>query len=71
MKPGAERRAAHLSPDAVDDVYPSLSEWLESDGDVLAARYQRLYVPERDGRYLQRNARVALANSQPAGTARS
>ncbi len=68
---GAELRAAHLSPDAVDDVYPSLADWLESDGDALAARYQRLYVPERDGRYLQRNARVALANSQPAGTARS
>ena len=27
-------------------------------------RYRRLYVPDRDGRQLQRNARVALANSQ-------
>ena len=68
---GAERRAAHLEPDAVADVYPPLSEWLEAAPDQLAERYRRLYVPDRDGRYLQRNARVALANSQPAGTARS
>ena len=28
----------------------------------LAERYRRLYVPDLDGRHLQRNARVALAN---------
>ncbi len=62
---------AHLEPDAVADAYPPLSEWLEAAPDQLAERYRRLYVPDRDGRYLQRNARVALANAQPAGTARS
>ncbi len=68
---GAERRAEGSEPAAADDVYPPLSDWLESDPDALAARYARLYVPDRDGRYLQRNARVALRNAQIAGTARS
>ncbi len=68
---GAERRAGAREPDSAADVYPPLSDWLESDPDELARRYDRLYVPGRDGRYLQRNARVALANAQPAGTART
>ena len=68
---GAGRRAGDLEPDSAADAFPPLSEWLESEPEALAARYQRLYVPDRDGRYLQRNARVALANAQPAGTARS
>jgi epoxyqueuosine reductase len=59
---GADRRAAELEPDGVDDAYPPLREWLEADPDALAERYRRLYVPDRDGRHLQRNARVALAN---------
>ena len=69
VEPGAERRAAAAEPEAVDDAYPPLREWLESDPDALAARYRRLYVPDRDGRHLQRNARVALPNAQPAATA--
>jgi epoxyqueuosine reductase len=59
---GADRRAAGLEPDAVDDAFPPLHEWLEAEPDALAARYRRLYIPDRDGRHLQRNARVALAN---------
>src|SRR6478609_4934105 len=59
---GADRRAAELEPDGVDDAYPPLREWLEADPDALAERYRRLYVPDRDGRHLQRNARVALDN---------
>jgi epoxyqueuosine reductase len=59
---GADRRAAALEPDTVADAFPPLREWLDADPDVLAARYRRLYVPDRDGRHLQRNARVALAN---------
>jgi epoxyqueuosine reductase len=59
---GADRRAAGLEPDAVDDAFPPLAEWLDADPDELAERYRRLYVPDRDGRHLQRNARVALAN---------
>src|SRR5690242_389454 len=59
---GAERRAADREPDDVDAVFPPLREWLDADPEALAARYRRLYIPDRDGRHLQRNARVALAN---------
>ena len=59
---GAERRAGELEPDDVDDVFPRLADWLDSPPDALAERYRRLYVPDLDGRHLQRNARVALAN---------
>ena len=66
---GPARRAEALDPDAVDDAFPPLATWLEADPAELAHRYRRLYVPDRDGAYLQRNARVALANvsgSRPA-----
>jgi epoxyqueuosine reductase len=59
---GAERRAADAAPDDVDDAFPRLADWLDADPEELAERYRRLYVPENDGRYLQRNARVALRN---------
>jgi epoxyqueuosine reductase len=59
---GAERRAAGLEPDAADDAFPPLAEWLSADPDQLAERYRRLYIPDNDGRHLQRNARTALAN---------
>ena len=59
---GAENRAGGLEPDAVDDAFPRLADWLDSAPEQLAERYRRLYVPDLDGRHLQRNARVALAN---------
>jgi epoxyqueuosine reductase len=59
---GAERRARELQPDAADEAFPRLVEWLDADPAALAERYRRLYVPENDGRHLQRNARVALRN---------
>jgi epoxyqueuosine reductase len=59
---GADRRAASLEPDPVDEVYPLLADWLSAEPDELVERYRRLYVPDLDGRHLQRNARVALAN---------
>jgi epoxyqueuosine reductase len=59
---GADRRAAGLEPDATDDAFPPLAEWLQAEPDALAERYRRLYIPDNDGRYLKRNARVALAN---------
>jgi epoxyqueuosine reductase len=58
---GAERRAAALEPDDADAVFPPLHEWIDADPDELVERYARLYVPDRDGRYLQRNARNALS----------
>jgi epoxyqueuosine reductase len=61
---GAERRAGELEPDPADDAFPRLADWLESEPEALAERYRRLYVPDRDGRHLQRNARVAFLNEQ-------
>jgi epoxyqueuosine reductase len=60
---GVERRAAALEPDPVDEVFPQLADWIESDPARLADRYRRLYLPERDGRVLQRNAGTAAANA--------
>jgi epoxyqueuosine reductase len=62
---GAERRAGQLAADPVDEVFPLLEGWLTADPDQLVERYRRLYVPDLDGHHLQRNARVALANSGP------
>jgi epoxyqueuosine reductase len=59
---GVEGRRAEtlLAPGAEPTV--SLVEWLEADGAELAARYDRLYVPRNDPRYLRRNALVAAGN---------
>jgi hypothetical protein len=46
----------------VDDVFPPLAEWLAETPEHLADRYRRLYIPDNDGRHLQRNARAALRN---------
>ncbi len=40
----------------------SLVDWLEQDGDDLVERYERLYVPRNDPRWLRRNALVAAGN---------
>ena len=41
----------------------SLVEWLELPAAELVSRYDRLYVPRNDARYLRRNALVAAGNS--------
>jgi epoxyqueuosine reductase len=41
----------------------SLLDWLRADGEELTRRYDRLYVPRNDPRYLRRNALVALGNA--------
>jgi epoxyqueuosine reductase len=60
---GVEKRraSAELPPGAEATV--DLVEWLAADGDELVRRYDRLYVPRNDPRYLRRNALVALGNS--------
>ena len=60
---GVEKRRAdvELSPEAEPVV--SLVDWLEAEPDELRRRYDRLYVPRNDPRYLRRNALVALGNS--------
>ena len=44
----------------------SLADWLKLPGEELLARHAHLYVPERDPRYLRRNALVALGNAPAA-----
>jgi epoxyqueuosine reductase len=41
----------------------SLADWLELPDRELLARHEHLYVPDRDPRYLRRNALVALGNA--------
>jgi epoxyqueuosine reductase QueG len=40
----------------------SLLEWLQADGGELVERFDRLYVPRNDPRFLRRNALVAAGN---------
>jgi epoxyqueuosine reductase len=66
---GVEKRRDGLPPS--DDAEPvvSLRDWLETDARELSRRYDRLYVPRNDGRFLQRNARIALDNEARRGPA--
>jgi epoxyqueuosine reductase len=60
---GVEKRRA--GDPAPEDAQPhvSLVEWLEAEDAELRVRYERLFVPRNDPRYLRRNALVALGNS--------
>jgi epoxyqueuosine reductase len=60
---GIEKRHAGraLPPEAEPHV--SLVDWLGASDEELRARYDRLYVPRNDPRYLRRNALVALGNA--------
>jgi len=60
---GVERRRAGAEPPAEAEPTVDLVAWLEGDGDELARRYDRLYVPRNDPRWLRRNAIVALGNT--------
>ena len=59
---GVEKRRADRSP--VEDAEPHvrLADWLRDEADAVTERYDRLYVPRNDARYLRRNALVALGN---------
>ena len=59
---GVEKRRAEEPLPEGAEANVSLVEWLESDADELARRYERLFVPRKDGRFLKRNALVALGN---------
>jgi len=63
---GIERRRAGDPVPAGAEPHVDLVEWIESEPTELRERYARLYVPRNDGRFLQRNARIALANEQQA-----
>src|SRR4029077_17380267 len=50
-----KRRAGDFVPD-VAEPHVRLTDWLEGDDESLMRRYERLYVPRNDARYLRRNA---------------
>ena len=60
---GIEKRRSGLAPPTDAEPAVSLLDWLEADGDELLERYDRLYVPRNDPRWLRRNALVAAGNS--------
>jgi epoxyqueuosine reductase len=60
---GTERRRADAPLPAGAEPTVSLVDWLEAEDADLRWRYPRLYVPRNDGRYLKRNALVALGNA--------
>jgi epoxyqueuosine reductase len=60
---GVERRRATTSLPAGAEPTVSLVDWLEADADDLVRRYERLFVPKKDARYLRRNALIALGNA--------
>jgi epoxyqueuosine reductase len=59
---GVEKRRAASAPPPGAEPAVSLVEWLEADGAELVERYDRLYVPRNDARWLRRNALVAAGN---------
>ena len=59
---GVEKRRAAATPGKSAESAVSLVDWLEADGDDLIERYDRLYVPRNDPRWLRRNALVAAGN---------
>ena len=60
---GPARRGA--DEDAADGAWVSLTDWLTLPDAELIDRNDHLYVPDRDPRYLRRNALVALGNAFP------
>jgi epoxyqueuosine reductase len=64
---GIEKRRVGLEPPPGAEPHVSLADWLEASDEDLAERYDRLFVPKNDPRYLRRNALVALGNSSGGG----
>jgi epoxyqueuosine reductase len=62
---GVERRRAGDpgTRSVVAEPHVSLADWLQAGDEELAERYDRLFVPRNDPRYLRRNALVALGNA--------
>jgi epoxyqueuosine reductase len=60
---GIEKRRAGEAPPAGAEPVVSLVEWLQAGDEELRGRYDRLYFPRNDPRYLRRNALVAVGNS--------
>jgi epoxyqueuosine reductase len=60
---GVEKRRGGQSVPAGAEPVVSLREWLTAPDEELRGRYDRLYFPRNDPRYLRRNALVAAGNS--------
>jgi epoxyqueuosine reductase len=60
---GIEKRRRGEELPELAEPHVSLVEWLELPAAELVSRYDRLYVPKNDARYLRRNALVAAGNS--------
>jgi epoxyqueuosine reductase len=60
---GTEKRHAGVEPPVGAEPVVSLLDWLEAPDDDLRRRYDRLYFPRNDPRYLRRNALIAAGNS--------
>jgi epoxyqueuosine reductase len=60
---GIEKRRADEPAPSEAEPTVSLVDWLEADDADLRIRYERLFVPRNDPRYLRRNALVALGNN--------
>jgi epoxyqueuosine reductase len=56
-----KRRRGEVPPEGAEP-HVSLVEWLEAGAAELGARYDRLFVPRNDARWLKRNALVAAGN---------
>ncbi len=59
---GVEKRRAGPPPKNMEP-HVSLVDWLEAEDAELRLRYDRLFIPRNDPRYLRRNALVALGNT--------
>jgi epoxyqueuosine reductase len=60
---GIEKRHAGEPLPAGAEPTISLVDWLEAEDADLRVRYERLFFPRNDPRYLRRNALVALGNN--------
>jgi epoxyqueuosine reductase len=60
---GVEKRRAGEDLPPESEPLVSLLDWLEAPDDELRERYDRLYFPRNDPRFLRRNALVAAGNS--------
>jgi epoxyqueuosine reductase len=60
---GIEKRRSDAEPPAGAEPVVSLVDWLTASDESLRGRYDRLYYPRNDVRYLRRNALVAAGNS--------
>lgn len=59
---GVEQRRADEQLPVGAQPTVSLVDWLEADGTDLVERFDRLYVPRNDARWLRRNALIAAGN---------